>query len=317
MSLGVPPGHLPGPGEYRVWIQGLPPGQQARARHCSGILETAPLGSWILYRPTQYQRQIRVRYLHETRQMVIAVRAFDSETGVYLRDYALEEDDNNMGPVAIGTRRPTIRPGGDRTANRGNSGNAPGRVGVDRDSVLSPGNDRGNVGRGNDKKDGSSGQANRGNQGNRRTEQEDETGESTGRRRDVTASIQDAVLGADTTGDARAERDPQINPTRRRGRLDAVPEQREEHEFLGVLPRFLPSVGMCRVWVPTLANGRQARATSCEGLVDQAPPGSWILRRDTDDPDVVLVDYVHEEDAGVIVRTSEFDAETGEPVQKR
>jgi hypothetical protein len=168
LNLRVPPGHLPDAGECRVWVDGLPPGQQARARSCSGILATAPPGSWILYRPAQYHRQVRVRYLHDTRRMVIAVRAFDTETGAYLRDYALEEDDNNMGPVAINTRRPTIRPGGDRTGNRGNgtrerptvadnqgnrgrgnSDNAPGRIRTASDTSATPDNNGGGAGRGN------------------------------------------------------------------------------------------------------------------------------------------------------------------------
>ena len=49
--------------------------------------------------------------------------------------------------------------------------------------------------------------------------------------------------------------------------------------------------------------------------MEAAPAGSWILRRTIEEPNVVLVDYVHEEDAGVIVRTNAVDAATGVAVQ--
>src|SRR3970282_2943957 len=56
-TLGVPPGHLPPPGECRVWIPGRPPGRQARRRSCDGILAEAPAGAWLLYRPGADRRR--------------------------------------------------------------------------------------------------------------------------------------------------------------------------------------------------------------------------------------------------------------------
>ncbi len=146
-NLGIPPGHLPPPGQCRVWVPGTPPGQQARSRSCYAILAAAPVGSWILYRPAQYQRQLRVRYLHETQRAVVAVRAFDSETGAYLRDLALHEDDNNMGPLATGERRPTISPATDPTGTPGNSGNAPRRADTTRSRGAAGGSSGVAVGR--------------------------------------------------------------------------------------------------------------------------------------------------------------------------
>jgi len=46
-------------------------------------------------------------------------------------------------------------------------------------------------------------------------------------------------------------------------------------------------------------------------MADGAPAGAWILRRSTTQPDVIEVDYVDEQTAGVVVRTSAFDAATG------
>src|SRR2546422_5255005 len=62
-TLGVPPGHLPKPGECRVWIPGVPPGRQPRpkSRACGGIEAGGPLGSWIRYRPTADRRLVDLR----------------------------------------------------------------------------------------------------------------------------------------------------------------------------------------------------------------------------------------------------------------
>lgn len=46
--LFLPPGHFPPEGQCRVWIHGLPPGQQARAAPCDE-LEDIPDGAFILF----------------------------------------------------------------------------------------------------------------------------------------------------------------------------------------------------------------------------------------------------------------------------
>lgn len=102
VTLGVPPGHLPPPGECRVWVPGVPPGQQRHpARSCSGILATAPAGSFVIYRPTRDRKVVRVRYLDSHRAgVVIAVRVFDAASGKFLRDEkpdANEDDEQGQG----------------------------------------------------------------------------------------------------------------------------------------------------------------------------------------------------------------------------
>ena len=87
--LGVPPGHLPKPGECRVWIPGVPPGRQPRpkSRDCAGIAAVAPPGSWILYRPTADRRLVHVREVDRTRVgVVVRVRVFEVESGRFLRE---------------------------------------------------------------------------------------------------------------------------------------------------------------------------------------------------------------------------------------
>jgi hypothetical protein len=88
-TLGVPPGHLPKPGECRVWIPGVPPGRQPRpkSRSCDGIAAAAPAGSWILYRPTADRKIVHVRLVDERRAgVIVRIRVFEAETGRLVRE---------------------------------------------------------------------------------------------------------------------------------------------------------------------------------------------------------------------------------------
>ena len=88
-TLGVPPGHLPQPGECRVWIPGIPPGRQPRprSRACPGIATVAPAGSWIIYRPTTDRKLVHVRVVDERRAgIVVRIRVFEVETGRLVRE---------------------------------------------------------------------------------------------------------------------------------------------------------------------------------------------------------------------------------------
>jgi hypothetical protein len=88
-TLGVPPGHLPKPGECRVWIPGAPPGQQPRpkSRSCAGIAAAAPAGSWILYRPPADRKVVHARMVDERRAgVIVRIRVFEAESGRFLRE---------------------------------------------------------------------------------------------------------------------------------------------------------------------------------------------------------------------------------------
>ena len=86
-TLGVPPGQLPPIGQCRIWIPGRPAGRQARARGCDGIVAAAPAGAWILYRPGENRRIVRVRYVDETRAgIVVRIRLFEAATGELLSE---------------------------------------------------------------------------------------------------------------------------------------------------------------------------------------------------------------------------------------
>ncbi len=88
-TLGVPPGHLPKPGQCRVWIPGVPPGHQPRpkSRSCDGIEAVAPPGSWILYRPTTDRKIVHARIVDDRRAgVIVRIRVFEAESGRFVRE---------------------------------------------------------------------------------------------------------------------------------------------------------------------------------------------------------------------------------------
>lgn len=88
-TLGVPPGHLPAPGECRVWIPGVPPGRQPRprSRSCAGIEAAAPAGSWIIYRPSADRKLVHVREVDRLRAgVVIRIRVYEVDSGKFVRE---------------------------------------------------------------------------------------------------------------------------------------------------------------------------------------------------------------------------------------
>ena len=337
-SLGIAPGHLPGSGYCRVWIEGTPAGRQARARACEGILPFAPEGSWILYRPASRRQEIRVRYLHATKHgMVTAVRVYEVQSGRYLRDLALGEDDDNMGPARptiSGPRAPVRRPPVIEGGRRGSGGNQTGQADTTKSNRGNVGENRGNTGRqgrGNGVGQADSTKSKRGNVGVRadtvsaRGEQgrrggNDERGREADRRGNNTGQ-------ADTTSNKRSGQQGGGQVNRRggdeeRGReADDRPGRRgeEDDRLIGAMnrppleinARYFPNPGECRVWVPGRPNGRQARAASCDGIADGAPAGAMILRRSPNQPNVILVDFIDEARAGRILRTSLYDANSG------
>ena len=47
-ELGIPKGHLPPPGECKVWYPGKPPGHQPPPQTCASALRSVPLGAWVI-----------------------------------------------------------------------------------------------------------------------------------------------------------------------------------------------------------------------------------------------------------------------------
>jgi len=92
--LGIPEGHLPPPGECRVWYPGRPPGQQPAPSSCAEAEANAPPGTWILYRPPEDSRVVHARVLDPARRgVIIRIDLFDAERGTYLGTMEKEESD--------------------------------------------------------------------------------------------------------------------------------------------------------------------------------------------------------------------------------
>jgi hypothetical protein len=48
-SCEVPPGHLPPPGECRIWYRGVPPGQQPPPEDCHAVERHVPPDACLVY----------------------------------------------------------------------------------------------------------------------------------------------------------------------------------------------------------------------------------------------------------------------------
>ena len=83
--LGIPRGHLPPPGECRVWFPGRPPGRQPRPESCTAAMANAPAGSWVLYRPGRGD-EVHARVIDSQRAgVVVSVRVYADAGNRYLR----------------------------------------------------------------------------------------------------------------------------------------------------------------------------------------------------------------------------------------
>jgi hypothetical protein len=286
----------------------------------------------VLYRPIEYQRELRVRYVHQSKPgVIVAVRVFDARNGRYLRDMALAEDDDNMRP-APELRQPTPvrrRPPPEVTppptrrgnsgvqtdttkTNRGNSGvqadttkTNRGNSGVQADTTRS---NRGNVG--NQGNRGNSGNAgNRGNSGVRADTTRSNRGNDNRGNRSDTTSAGGAGQQGRRGGDDERGRQTNEPPPGRPG--DDTPLGSGGRVPLEVDLGYFPRAGQCRVWLPQRPAGQQARPSGCNGIARRAPAGAWILRRTRNEPDVIFVDYIDADNGGVVVKTSAYDAATG------
>lgn len=83
--LRIAPGQLPAAGQCRLWYPGRRISDQPRAGSCGEIEGTAPVGSWVLYRPAQDPRLLQVRVIDlDQPGLVTQVRVYDAAQGTYL-----------------------------------------------------------------------------------------------------------------------------------------------------------------------------------------------------------------------------------------
>jgi hypothetical protein len=89
--LKIPPGHLPAPGQCRIWEPARPPGQQ---RHlpkgpCDTVERSVNPGQWVVFRPGENKKIVQVRTYEATSRggaVLRLVRVFDIDTGVLLEE---------------------------------------------------------------------------------------------------------------------------------------------------------------------------------------------------------------------------------------
>jgi len=86
----IPPNFLPPPGQCRIWEPGEPPEKQMDRYpigRCSRLREAIPEGAWLVYRPTDDARHLRV-WLYGSDRQVLQQRIYDIETGALIRHVA-------------------------------------------------------------------------------------------------------------------------------------------------------------------------------------------------------------------------------------
>ena len=282
----IPPGHLPRPGECRVWIPGTPPGRQPRprSRACAGIEALAPAGSWIVYRRADDQRLIYIRLIDERRpSIVIRNRIFDGNTWELLRDEDVRDDrrgDDRQGPVNERPREqqpppvvqpPAVQPPGNRPPElKPPEQRPPEQRPPEQRPPLPP----------------------------REIIPPVQPPRDSQPRQQPPPPVQPPVQPRDTQ--PRPPVQPPVQPP-------ALP-----NVTLDIPPGHLPELGECRVWVPGLPPGQQAKpkSRSCDGILSVAPAASWVLYRPANDRNVLHVRMIDERRAGVVVRVRVFDLDS-------
>ncbi|HEX9703981.1 MAG TPA: hypothetical protein VGA20_01890 [Gemmatimonadales bacterium] len=281
VTLGIPPGHLPRPGECKIWIPGTPPGRQPyrRSRPCAGIAQVAPPGSWIVYRPTRDKRHVYVRHVDQRRAgVIILVRMFEWESGRYVRDARPDEvpddDDRPRNDRPSDDRpkpdRPLPRPRQDPAIQRPPEQPPDDRPAVQRPPEKPP-EERPAIQRPVEKPPENKPAENKPPENKPRDER------------------------------PQGER-PELRP--RDNRPGARPPER-----LDVPPGHLPDPGQCRVWILGTPPGQQRNQPSgdCNAVTRSAPAGSWVVYQPSGDRKLVHVRVVDDRLPGVIVAVWVFD----------
>jgi hypothetical protein len=85
-NLGIPEGHLPPPGECRIWHPGKPAGHQPPPGRCENLRHQVPPGAWLIHRPHDEPKHVDVSaYDMQRPGIVIDVGIFDAASGIFIR----------------------------------------------------------------------------------------------------------------------------------------------------------------------------------------------------------------------------------------
>jgi hypothetical protein len=84
-KLNIPPGHLPDPGQCRIWIPGTPPGHQPAAGECAELAQQVPPGAWLISRASKKSKEFDVVVYEDARPgVVLEIRIYSTKDGSFL-----------------------------------------------------------------------------------------------------------------------------------------------------------------------------------------------------------------------------------------
>jgi hypothetical protein len=98
--LGIPPGHLPPPGQCRIWYPGRPPGRQPAPGSCGRLARSLPAGAWLIESPKDEPGIVRVSECHHSKpDVIVAVRIYELDTAECVTDggHYKDRDDDDQG----------------------------------------------------------------------------------------------------------------------------------------------------------------------------------------------------------------------------
>ena len=83
--LKIPPGHLPPPGDCRVWFPGEPPGHQPPSGSCSELARNLPAGAWLIDRSVKHEVRI-VECDPKVSGKIVSVKIYEAGSGLLVRN---------------------------------------------------------------------------------------------------------------------------------------------------------------------------------------------------------------------------------------
>jgi hypothetical protein len=86
-ALKIPPGHLPAPGECRIWYPGQPPGHQPPPGPCKKLASQVPPGAWLVSRPGKNRKKVEVSvYDADIPGVILVIRLFEAASGKFISE---------------------------------------------------------------------------------------------------------------------------------------------------------------------------------------------------------------------------------------
>lgn len=322
--LGIPAGQLPNVGECRIWVPGAAPGRQRykRSQSCHNIGSQTPVGSWVVYRPTDDRGLAHVRVTDRQRPGKIhVVHVFEVESGRFLGDETYDEPvaqsdprDERRGaprttaavptaavPTAAPRRQPQQAPTAAPTLDP-----APGAP-IPVPVPVAP-------------RPGPAQTTPLENSPERSKPAPVTNGVPTGDLPTFEPTIMPGAPNAPAPNTP-APNTPAPNTPAPNAPAPSAPAPKAPAPNtapLDIPPGHMPPIGECRIWIPGTPPGRQPHRDSgdCDQITREAPAGSWVVYRPTFEKKLVHVRVIDTRRAGVVVAVRVYD-ETGKFVREQ